>query len=101
MQFSFDEIKNCLDCEILYKKDNINTKELFNISTDTRKLTYGDVYLPLRGENFDGHSFITKAIENGARGYFTQDKFKIDKNADFIIYVKRKNDIDNKKYVKR
>ena len=37
----------------------------------------GDTYLPLRGENFDGHNFISKALENGAIGYFTQDKFII------------------------
>lgn len=88
LQFSLNEIEKCLDCEILYKKENINSTELFNISTDTRKLLKGDVYLPLRGENFDGHNFISKALENGARGYFTQDKFKIEKNADFVIYVK-------------
>ena len=88
MQFNLNEIKECLDCEILYKKENINPEELFNISTDTRKLSKGDTYLPLRGENFDGHNFISKAIENGARGYFTQDKYKVDKKADFVIYVK-------------
>lgn len=88
MQFCLDEIINCLDCEILYKKEAIDTKALFNISTDTRKINIGDVYLPLRGENFDGHNFINKAVEVGARGYFTQDKFKINKDADFILYVK-------------
>ena len=88
MLFCLDEIVNCLNCEILYKKDNFNTKKLFNISTDTRKLQKEDVYLPLRGENFDGHNFIDKAIENGALGYFTQDKYKINKEAEFVIYVR-------------
>ena len=88
MKFSLDEIVNCLNCEILYKKDTCDTKKLFNISTDTRKLQKGDCYLPLRGENFDGHNFIDKALENGALGYFTQDKFKINKEAEFVIYVK-------------
>lgn len=88
MQFCLDEIINCLDCEILYKKENCDTKALFNISTDTRKINSGDVYLPLRGENFDGHNFIATAVKSGARGYFTQDKFKIERDADFIIYVK-------------
>ena len=88
MHFCLDEIINCLDCEILYKKDDFDSKKLFNISTDTRKLQKNDVYLPLRGENFDGHNFIDKALENGALGYFTQDKFKINKNAEFVIYVK-------------
>ena len=88
MQFSLDKITNCLDCEILYKNENFDAQKLFNISTDTRKLQKGDCYLPLRGENFDGHNFIDKAVEEGAFGYFTQDKFKINKNANFVIYVK-------------
>ncbi len=88
MHFNLKEIINCLECEILYKKDLIDENILFDISTDTRKLKKGDVYLPLRGENFDGHNFIDKAISIGARGYFTQNKFKINKDADFVIYVK-------------
>ena len=87
MQFNLKEIISAIDCEILYKSDLANEEILFDISTDTRKLKQGDVYLPLRGENFDGHNFIDKAISSGARGYFTQDKFKINKEADFIIYV--------------
>lgn len=87
MQFNLKEIINAIDCEIIHKTPVLNEEVLFNISTDTRKLEKGDVYLPLRGENFDGHNFINKAVEAGARGYFTQDKFKINENADFIIYV--------------
>ncbi len=88
MQFNLKEIINAIDCEILYKSDIANEEILFDISTDTRKLKHGDVYLPLRGENFDGHNFIDKALASGARGYFTQDKFKINEKADFVIYVK-------------
>ncbi len=88
MQFSLKEITACLDCEILYKNSKFDEKQLFDILTDTRKLEKGNVYLPLRGENFDGHNFIDKALELGAIGYFTQDKFKVNKNAQFIIYVK-------------
>lgn len=88
MRFSLNEIINCLDCEVLYKQESCNFEELFNISTDTRKLQKGDVYLPLRGENFDGHNFIDKSLENGALGYFTQDKFKINKKAKFVLHVK-------------
>jgi UDP-N-acetylmuramoyl-tripeptide--D-alanyl-D-alanine ligase len=38
------------------------------ISTDTRTVKQGDLFIPLIGENFDGHDFIDKAIENGAAG---------------------------------
>ena len=87
LQFNLKEITKALECEILYKNELANDEILFDISTDTRKLKQGDVYLPLRGENFDGHNFIDKALSSGARGYFTQDKYKINQEADFIIYV--------------
>ena len=87
MQFNFQELINCLNCEILYKSEDLDEDALFSISTDTRKIQNGDVYLPLRGENFDGHNFIDKAIELGALGHFTQDRHKINKNAKFVLYV--------------
>ncbi len=36
------------------------------ISTDSRTLQPGDLFIPLRGENFDGHRFVEKAAERGA-----------------------------------
>ena len=36
------------------------------ISTDTRSLEAGDVYVALRGEQFDGHAYVEAAIESGA-----------------------------------
>lgn len=40
--------------------------EITEISTDTRNLPINCLFLAIRGENFDGHSFIKKAIESGA-----------------------------------
>jgi UDP-N-acetylmuramoyl-tripeptide--D-alanyl-D-alanine ligase len=37
-----------------------------NISTDTRKLSQGDLFFALRGDNFNGNDYATKAIEFGA-----------------------------------
>lgn len=37
-----------------------------NISTDTRSLKHGDLYLALVGENFDGNNFIKEAARAGA-----------------------------------
>ncbi|HEY9655252.1 MAG TPA: Mur ligase domain-containing protein, partial [Crinalium sp.] len=36
------------------------------ITTDTRFLKAGDVFLALRGETFDGHTFIEQAAAEGA-----------------------------------
>ena len=43
----------------------------YKISTDTRTIQNGDLYLPLKGANFDGEDFIEQALKNGAAGYFT------------------------------
>ncbi len=45
-----------------------------SITTDTRNINPGDVFVALRGENFDGHEFVTEAIAKGAiAAIVTQD----------------------------
>jgi murE/murF fusion protein len=39
---------------------------LRNISTDTRSVASGDVFVALVGENFDGHDFVDQAVSAGA-----------------------------------
>jgi UDP-N-acetylmuramoyl-tripeptide--D-alanyl-D-alanine ligase len=39
-----------------------------NISTDTRNIGRGDLFLALKGDNFDGHSYVEQAAEKGAVG---------------------------------
>ncbi len=36
------------------------------VSTDTRKATKGDLFIAIKGDNFDGHDFTAKAVCNGA-----------------------------------
>ncbi|MEH6551385.1 MAG: UDP-N-acetylmuramoyl-tripeptide--D-alanyl-D-alanine ligase [Pseudomonadales bacterium] len=36
------------------------------VSIDSRSLTHGDLYVALKGENFDGHDFIQSAVDAGA-----------------------------------
>lgn len=37
-----------------------------DVSSDTRRLNAGDIYIALRGENFDGHDFVNEAFRKGA-----------------------------------
>ncbi len=37
-----------------------------NISTDTRNINKGDVFIALKGDNFDGNSYCDQALEQGA-----------------------------------
>ncbi len=44
-------------------------KDLFNISTDTRKIKKDDLFIALDGENFQGINFCKQALEKGAIGF--------------------------------
>ncbi len=68
-----EEIIKASDAKIIKSSKTIDNIE---ISTDTRTIKKGDIYLPLKGANFDGENFLDKAIENGAVGCFiTHDKY--------------------------
>ena len=41
------------------------------VSTDSRRIEPGCLFIPLEGERFDGHSFINFALEAGAAGCLT------------------------------
>ena len=44
------------------------TQQFTSVSTDTRTLQPGALYVALHGENFDGHRFVEQAIKAGATG---------------------------------
>ena len=39
-----------------------------SVSTDSRTVGEGQLFIPLVGENFDGHAYIDMALEKGAAG---------------------------------
>lgn len=43
-------------------------------STDSRTLKKSDFFVPVRGENFNGHDYIKQAIEKGISGFFYSEK---------------------------
>ena len=47
------------------------------LSIDSRAIKVGEVFVAIRGENFDGHDFITKAIERGAGCIVVQQEVTI------------------------
>ncbi len=45
----------------------INSEKVINeIKTDTRKLNKGDVFIALKGNNYNGEDFVIEALEKGA-----------------------------------
>ncbi|MCA1057075.1 UDP-N-acetylmuramoyl-tripeptide--D-alanyl-D-alanine ligase [Rossellomorea aquimaris] len=41
-------------------------KVISGVCIDTRKIEQGNLFVPFKGENVDGHRFVRQAIENGA-----------------------------------
>lgn len=59
------EILNAVNGELLRG----SSSTIFgNISTDSRKIESGDLFVPLVGQNFDGHDYIESSFEKGAWG---------------------------------
>ena len=46
---------------------------LTGVSTDTRKIKKGELFLAIKGDRFDGHSFILDAVSKGAGGVLIQE----------------------------
>jgi UDP-N-acetylmuramoyl-tripeptide--D-alanyl-D-alanine ligase len=42
------------------------TTQVHGITTDTRKIGKGDLFLALKGERFDGHDYLRDAVRDGA-----------------------------------
>lgn len=43
------------------------------VSTDSRTTKPGELFIPLRGPNFDGHDFLTLAVRSGAGACLSED----------------------------
>lgn len=53
------------------------TAALGGISTDTRSIAAGDVFVALRGERFDGHDFLVQAAASGAAAFVVDDPSRV------------------------
>ena len=84
MDFTVKELVKITKAELL--KSDVDDNSRFEISTDTRNIDSKKVFIPIVGENFDGHDFIKNALKKGVKGYFTQKNIIAD-GADFVLKV--------------
>ena len=80
--------------EILYKVEinsiSGNTSlEVNNIEFDSRLIKEGDIYVAVNGVNVDGHTFISQAVQNGAKCIICE-KIPEQKNQE-VVYVNVKS----------
>jgi UDP-N-acetylmuramoyl-tripeptide--D-alanyl-D-alanine ligase len=45
------------------------------LSTDSREIKKGDLFLALKGPNYDGHDFVKQALDKGAAGIVVQKDY--------------------------
>lgn len=60
---------------VSYKGEN---QAFSTISTDSRNLVEGQVFLALKGPNFDGHKFAEKALEQGVKALIVERELALD-----------------------
>jgi UDP-N-acetylmuramoyl-tripeptide--D-alanyl-D-alanine ligase len=60
-EFLLSELANAIGGKLVGQDVAVST-----ISTDTRSITQGSLFIALKGERFDAHDFVDQAIESGA-----------------------------------
>lgn len=66
------DILRATDGELIAKSANTAELEFTGITTDSRMVGDGVLFVPLAGEKADGHDFIKSALEHGASASLTQ-----------------------------
>ena len=59
------EVRRALGLGVEYGDEGVSYA---GVSTDSRKIEEGQLYVALVGERFDGHDFVADAVARGARG---------------------------------
>lgn len=49
---------------------------VYRISTDSRTIQPNEFFVPIRGENFDGHRFVQQTAERGAAGALVEENWQ-------------------------
>ena len=63
MKFKLSKIKDWIDCEV---QDEFLDTYVDGTCIDSRSLTKGQLFIPFKGENVDGHRFVKQALADGA-----------------------------------
>lgn len=69
------DLINNTDSKVLFGNLNL---PLINFSKDTRTLNKGDIYIGIKGENFDGNTLYKEALLKGASGCILNDNISLD-----------------------
>ncbi|MGD0589663.1 MAG: UDP-N-acetylmuramoyl-tripeptide--D-alanyl-D-alanine ligase [Bacteroidota bacterium] len=66
--------------------DGLKNFKIPGISIDSRTMKAGELFIAIRGDQFDGHNFISKAIEMGAAGIIVERRWA-EANATMMVSI--------------
>ncbi len=89
MEMTFNEMLNAIDGEVIIKSEDVSFNKL---CIDTRKIEKNNVFLAIKGANFNGNDFALKALEAGASIVIIDEvKFNLNEIENKGTIVKVKN----------
>jgi len=93
------EITEALNNELKNSIANLENLSIENVFIDSRKKVYAGLFIALKGENTDGHKYLTQAFENGANFAIVEqipDEIKNNNIVSRLILVKNTYEALNK-----
>lgn len=70
MQWNSEDLERIVNGRLL---SAINSPVITGVSTDSRTLQPGDLFVALRGPNYDGHNYLRQAVEFGAAACLSEE----------------------------
>ena len=68
--FTLEEIEKATGASLLHRGEAAFVE---GVSTDTRTISPGELFIALIGENFNGHEFLKRAVLSGASAVMISD----------------------------
>lgn len=79
-QFTLDEVICAIGGDPLYNVEDqvfATAVDIEGVTTDTRKISKGQIFFALKGENFDGNDYAAEALGKGAVAVVMSDRSKV------------------------
>ncbi|MDY7015458.1 MAG: UDP-N-acetylmuramoyl-tripeptide--D-alanyl-D-alanine ligase, partial [Cyanobacteriota bacterium] len=71
-RLSLAQLRDIIQADSLTGWEESEILEVRGVATDTRTLQAGEIFVALLGESFDGHEFLSTAVEKGAIATISQ-----------------------------
>lgn len=76
MDFALRDFLQVKTCRFEFQgKEALLDQNIAGVSIDSRRLAAGEIYFALKGENHDGHDFVTEAFDKKARAAVVEQQW--------------------------